>query len=140
MTAAEIKTKIKEEALKLAAPALKSLPLLLEAIGAGVFISTVVDGHPGFKERLKELEGKVFLFETTDIGKRFHLRIKGGEINIIPHVSIPPDVTMRGEVEVFVNLFMGRVDPDTVFFSRKLEINGDTAAAIHLKNILASVF
>jgi predicted lipid carrier protein YhbT len=51
-----------------------------------------------------------------------------------------PDVTMRGNVTVLLDVLSGKVDPDTVFFSRKLEIEGDTATAIHFKNILASLF
>ncbi len=38
-----------------------------------------------------------------------------------------------------LDVFTGRVDPDTVFFSRRLEITGDTAAAVHFKNILAAL-
>ncbi len=118
---------------------LKAIPLWMEAIGVGVFISTIVDSHPGFKERLAGLEGKVFRFEATDIGKSFYLQIKNRDIRVLPHMDRPPDVIMRGEVKTLTEVLLGKVDPDTVFFSRKLEINGDTAAAIHFKNILAAL-
>jgi predicted lipid carrier protein YhbT len=118
---------------------LSILPLWAEAIGAGVFISMVVDRNPGLRERFMEIEGKVFRFEAGDIKRSFHLVIEEGGIRVVPHVAGPPDVTMRGELRVLAEVLLGRVDPDTVFFSRRLEITGDTAAAIHFKNILASI-
>lgn len=118
---------------------LRAMPLWMEAIGAGVFMSTIVTGHPKFKKRLKELSGKVFLFEAKDIEKSFYLNIKEDDIKIIPFMAGEPDVVMRGEAKVLMDLLLGREDPDTVFFSRRLEINGDTAAAILFKNILADL-
>jgi predicted lipid carrier protein YhbT len=118
---------------------LRLMPLWMEAIGAGVFMATTVQGHPRFKERLKEVAGKVFLFEASDIEKSFYLKIKEDEIKVIPYMTCEPDVVMRGEARVLMNLLLGREDPDTVFFTRRLEINGDTAAAILFKNILADL-
>ena len=46
---------------------------------------------------------------------------------------------MRGALKVLVRVMLGKEDPDTVFFSRELEINGDTAVALHFKNILSSI-
>ena len=46
---------------------------------------------------------------------------------------------MKGETSVLFRLLLGKEDPDTVFFSRRLEIEGDTAAAICFKNILNSL-
>ena len=118
---------------------LKVMPLWMEAIGAGVFLAAWIQKNPAFKARLAGLEGKVFRFEARDIGKSFYLLIKGCELHCVPHVTIEPDVVMSGNFSVLLDLFFGRVDPDTVFFSRKLEITGDTAAAIYFKNILASL-
>jgi predicted lipid carrier protein YhbT len=128
---------LKEALLGVIKMKLKTLPLWVEAIGAGVFMSSVVDGNPSFKEGLKGLDGKTFLFEARDIGKSFYLSIKDSDIRIIPHMPVAPDCVMRGDVDVLFGLLTGRVDPDTVFFSRRLEIEGDTAAAIRFKNMLA---
>jgi len=118
---------------------LKVMPAWMEAVGVGVFISEAVTSRPGVPEKLKALDGKVFLFEALDIGKGFYLFMRDGDIKVVVHTNRKPDVVMRGEVKVLSDVFLGRVDPDTVFFSRRLEITGDTAAAIHLKNILASL-
>ncbi len=135
-----LKERLTEELLRLIHPSLKVLPRWLEAIGAGVFISTVVESHPTLKEELKDLCGRVFLFEARDIEKSFYLVIEEGGIKVLPHWPDPPHVTMRGDIKTLLELFTGREDADTVFFSRKLEISGDTASAVHLKNILASLY
>lgn len=118
---------------------LKAMPLWMEAIGVGVFISRIVEKNPRFRERLREIDGKVFLFEAKDIKKGFYLLIKDNDIKVVPHSGRKPDVTMRGTVKVLIDVLIGKEDPDTVFFSRRLEISGDTAAAIHFKNMLAAL-
>jgi len=135
----ELKERVKEKALQALKFPLRLTPLWIEAIGIGAVMGAIVDGNKRFKERLKEIDDKIFLFEATDLGKRFFLHIKDGDIKIIPHLAKKPDVIMKGETKVFFGLLLGKEDPDTVFFSRRLEISGDTAAAIHFKNILNSM-
>lgn len=134
-----LKEKIREKLVKSMSLPLKAIPLWMEAIGVGVFIAQIVDAHPNFKERLGEIDDKVFMFEARDIGKKFFLHIKDKEVKVVPHMLRAPDVEMRGEVKVLLDVLTGKEDPDTVFFSRKLEISGDTAVAIHFKNILAGL-
>lgn len=131
--------KLKGALIKGARLPLKAMPLWMEAIGVGVFIARIVETHPGFRERLKEIDGKVFLFEAKDIGKSFYLCVKDNDVKVVPHSAKKPDVTMRGAVKVLIDVLTGKEDPDTVFFSRRLEISGDTAAAIHFKNMLAAL-
>ncbi len=139
MTSEANKKKLRALLIKGASIPLKAIPLWVEAIGAGVFISNVVQKNPGFRERLGEIDDKIFLFEAKDIKKKLYLHIKDRSIKIVPHIARKPDVAMRGNFGVLTELLLGRVDPDTVFFSRKLEITGDTASAIHFKNILAAI-
>lgn len=125
--------------LQLTTAFLRLLPLWIEAIGMGAVMGAIVDSNKKFKERLKEIDDKIFLFEASDLNKKFYLYIKDSDIKIIPHLAKTPDVVMKGEAKIFFGLLLGKEDPDTVFFSRKLEISGDTAAAIHFKNILNSL-
>jgi predicted lipid carrier protein YhbT len=73
------------------------------------------------------------------VGKKFYIVIKDRDIKVHPHSASTPDVTMSGNVAVLMDVLLGKEDPDTVFFSRKLEITGDTATAIHFKNLLAAL-
>ena len=118
---------------------LKATPLLFEAMAAAVMLKKVVADNPAFAEKLGALDGKLFWFEATDINKGFFLKIEEKGVKVELHNANEPDVTMKGEVAVLVDLFLGKVDPDTVFFSRRLEITGDTSVAIHFKNILAAL-
>jgi len=119
---------------------LRATPMVVEAVAVGAVLSAILRRSPELSERLEELEGKVFFFEASDIARGFYLHITGGDIKVVLHMTKDPDVTMRGDVTVLLGVLSGKVDPDTVFFSRKLEIQGDTATAIHFKNILASLF
>jgi predicted lipid carrier protein YhbT len=46
---------------------------------------------------------------------------------------------MTGDTSILFGLLLNKVDPDTIFFTRKLMISGDTAVAVHFKNILNSL-
>lgn len=135
----DLKEKTKNTFLNAQTLSLRLLPLWVEAIGIGAVMGTIIDNNKGFKERLKEIDNKIFLFEAVDLNKKIYLCIKDGDIKIIPHLAKKPDVVMKGETRVLFGLFLGKEDPDTVFFSRRLEISGDTAAAVHFKNILNSL-
>ena len=113
------------------------IPRWAAALGAGTLATAAVEFRPRLKSRLKELEGKLFCFEAVDLDAGFNLLIKDGGVTAVPNPGRAPDVTMRGTSGVLTELALGAVDPDTVFFSRRLEISGDTASAILLKNILA---
>ncbi|MEK7679219.1 MAG: SCP2 sterol-binding domain-containing protein [Deltaproteobacteria bacterium] len=135
----EMNGRLKTLFYKGAVLSLKAMPLWFEAIGAGAFFAALTLKNPGLKERLKELEGRVFRFEAKDIGRGFYLAVKDGEASIVPHMAGAPDVIMKGDVEVLIYVLLGKEDPDTVFFSRRLEVSGDTAVAVHFKNILSSI-
>lgn len=124
---------------KAAIAPLKFMPKSLQCIGLGSFLAFELERDPSIRERLREIDGKTFLFEATDIDKRFYMTIKDGKVTIRPHYAGTPDVTMRGETAVLAGLMLNRVDPDTVFFSRKLQITGSTDIALWFKNILASL-
>ena len=136
----EARERLREACKKASRFFLKATPLVVEAVAVGSMLSALVRRNAELAERLGELDGKIFYFEARDIGKGFFIKIDDGDIKVVLHTRRAPDVTMRGDVSVLLDVFSGRVDPDTVFFSRKLEVEGDTATAIHFKNILASVF
>ncbi len=134
-----VQERLKENALKVLNLPLKFMPLWIESIGMGVVMGAILDSNQKFKDRLKEIDNKVFFFDAVDIKKGFYFHIKDGDIKVIPNLAVNVDVTMKGAVSTLFGLLFGKEDPDTVFFSRRLEIAGDTAVAIHFKNILNSL-
>lgn len=117
----------------------KLTPAWVQSIGAGVFMSMMVDKNPSFKRKLKDLNDKVFMFHASDVDKKFYLFVVDGDIKVLPHSDRKADVTMKGELRVLVDLLLGRIDGDTAFFNRKLELSGDTSTSVRFKNILSDL-
>jgi predicted lipid carrier protein YhbT len=135
----EISEKLERIFWKLSQLPLRLLPLWIEALGASIFFTLFLEGNPLFKEKIKELGDKVFLFEVKDIQKSFYLIIAEGETRLLPYFKGKPDVIMTGDAPILFGLLLNRIDPDTIFFTRQLMISGDTAVAVHFKNILNSL-
>ncbi len=49
------------------------------------------------------------------------------------------EVTIRGDLSAFTELAKGTTDPDTLFFRRRLTIEGDTELGLAVKNLLDAV-
>lgn len=128
-----------EKIIDLVSKPLRFVPSWVQGAGLGLFLAHVLENNPGFKERLGEIDDNYFLFEATDIGQKFYLYIKDNNITVKIHHKEPPDVIMKGDFPILVGLLMSTVDPDNVFFSRKLQISGNTATALCFKNILDSM-
>ena len=58
----------------------------------------------------------------------------GVKLKVTQHQSA--DVTISAEVLTFLDLISQRVDPDTLFFRRKLSIEGDVEMGLQIKNML----
>lgn len=128
-----------DRAIKFLSKPLKVIPSWMQGAGLGLFLGHVVENNPEFRERLEEIDDKYFLFEATDVDQRFYLYVKDNNIKVKLHHADEPNVIMKGDFSILMGLMMSKVDPDTVFFSRKLEITGDTATALCFKNILDSM-
>lgn len=128
-----------ENIINMASKPLKLVPAWMQGAGLGLFLAHVLENNPEFKERLEEIDDNYFLFESTDTGQKFYLYIKDKNITVKLHHKDEPDVVMKGEFSVLVGLLLSKVDPDNVFFSRRLQISGNTATALCFKNILDSI-
>ncbi len=84
--------------------------------------------------RLKELDGKSLCIHITDASSRFYFQIQGECLQ--PARRKHTDVTIRGRLNDFRLLATRREDPDTLFFNRRLCIEGDTDTGVHIKNLL----
>jgi len=84
--------------------------------------------------RLPELDGKVVRIEVSDAPSRIDLAIRNGRLYAA--AGRRPDVTIRGKLEDFWQLATRAEDPDTLFFHRRLSIEGDTETGLHVKNLL----
>lgn len=56
-----------------------------------------------------------------------------------PHPHIKPEVTLMGKWDDLLLMMTQHVDPDTLFFRRKLTLRGDTELGLELKNFLDTI-
>ena len=94
-----------------------------------LFAHALADGELAF------LRGKVLGIEVTDLGIRYRLRLDGQGFLAAP-AGGRPDVRFAGDAHTLLLLATQREDADTLFFQRRLRIEGDTATGLHLKNFL----
>lgn len=81
------------------------------------------------------VQGKVIRLNVRDAGIRVTLRIVPG--GYAPcRSSINPDATISAGAREFLLLALRKEDPDTLFFDRRLVIEGDTELGLIVKNAL----
>ncbi len=87
------------------------------------------------KSRLQELDGKSVSVHVIDVPWLMHFHIKNSHIWAAADFPLT-DVTISGRLQGFLQLISGQQDPDTLFFHRKLNVEGDTETGVHIKNLL----
>jgi O2-independent ubiquinone biosynthesis accessory factor UbiT len=86
-------------------------------------------------EELEALCGKVVALRVNDLGVRFNLAVTRRGFAACSRAG-KPAVTISAGLADFLQLAMRRADPDTLFFARRLVIEGDTELGLLLKNRL----
>ncbi len=113
------------------------LPAFPPAVACALALSLVAPRVLG-REALDTLDGKTFRIVVRDagVGVAFRLRAQrflplGADRNV--------DVTFTATAADLLLLATRRADPDTLFFDRRLVIEGDTETGLRLKNILDAI-
>ena len=86
-------------------------------------------------EALADSVGKTVALRVTDLDFRLCFEIAERGFRVRPTIEAP-DVTISASARDFAALARRRVDPDTLFFSRRLVIEGDTELGLIVKNTL----
>lgn len=84
---------------------------------------------------LAALEGKRVRIRFTDAPLQLNLGVAGGRLAVAP-ARDEPHVTIRGRMVDFARLATRSEDPDTLFFQRRLSIEGETETGLTIKNAL----
>ena len=85
------------------------------------------------KQKLAPLRGRVLRLEIAGLG--FGPQLTLDAIGLRPAFG-RPDVTIRASLADYAALALRREDADTLFFSRRLVMEGDTALGLELRNAL----
>ena len=101
-------------------------------------LSTLFVRDPFAPADAERIRGKVVCLDVRDAGIRIKLRIERGGYAPCPDRA-EPDVTISAGTREFLLLALRKEDPDTLFFDRRLLIEGDTELGLIVKNALDRV-
>ena len=86
---------------------------------------------------LEFMRGRNLRVEIMDAGMRFNLGFDGHRL--LATSEHEADLVFRGNVHDFLLLAARREDSDTLFFQRRLQIEGDTDMGLEIKNFLDAI-
>ncbi len=105
-----------------------ALSLLLNRLLA----ARIADGELDF------LAGKVMHIRVEDLGTSYRLGLRRRQLVPIERQH-RVDAVIAGNAYEFLVLALRREDPDTLFFQRRLRMEGDTEIGLQVKNFLDSL-
>jgi predicted lipid carrier protein YhbT len=85
----------------------------------------------------QRLMGRIVSIQVSDAGLDGRIRLTAFGFLPVPHRA--PEVTIRACAWDFYRLARRLEDPDTLFFSRRLTIDGDTELGLLVKNALDAI-
>ncbi len=93
--------------------------------------------HEKLFRRLCKLAPARILFVPDDTPQAFLLDIAAERLRLEPAArDAKADVAIKGRLAALLALMEGRVDSDTAFFTRSVQLSGDTAIAVGFRNTL----
>lgn len=112
-------------------------------IGLARLARVIAHRHPSLVARLAPAAGAKILIEFADVPCAFLLTVEPPPNPPSLRLATGADrkratATVGGAINRLLDLLDGRVDGDTMFFSRDLFISGDTSAVLLLRNALDS--
>lgn len=124
---------------KVLKPTLKLVPftcqqkILLPALHS-VFKEAIADGDFAF------LENKWLRICVTDLEVNWWLSFANGQLMMAaPSAMISEDVCFSAKGDDLVLIAGRKQDPDTLFFQRRLKIEGDTELGLEVKNLIDAI-
>lgn len=101
----------------------------MEALIQDAFGTAIARGKFDF------LKGRWLGIEITDVGLRWYIT-QTTHGPVVVNNSMRPDVSIRGDLHTMVMLANQTADADTLFFQRKLKVEGDTELGLAVKNLM----
>lgn len=86
--------------------------------------------------RLEYMEGKRLKLTINDTGNCWQFIIRENRLLDDVKSRATADVHIQGDLKTFLLLASGNEDPDSLFFSRHLSIEGNTEDGLYIKNLI----
>lgn len=102
--------------------------LAIEQLARRLFAEPLAEGA------FEVLRGHWLRLQVSDLGLAWCVTCTGRRLEVAARGRV--DVTIRGNWREFLLLASRQEDPDTLFFRRRLVIEGDTELGLGVKNLL----
>lgn len=117
--------------------ALHATPPALLRPALSVLMRGMQRQHAPLFRRLTRIAPVTILFDPVDTPHRYLLTIERHGVSLdLAARDARAAARITGELAALIQLLEGRVDSDTLFFSRAITISGDTAVAVAFRNTL----
>lgn len=94
-------------------------------------------GHALAEGELNFLQGRWLAVEIRDLDLRWSTTVENGRLVVSD--TQQADVWFRGDANDLVLVAARKRDPDTLFFQRRLVIEGDTELGLEVKNLMDAI-
>jgi predicted lipid carrier protein YhbT len=119
------------------ASALKVLPLAPLSLSLTAFSRRIARNNPGLFRRLGDYDRTGFVLDPVDLPIVICLNPNSGQPNVrVMRGRGDGAARISGPLAALLGLVHGAFDGDALFFSRDLVIEGDTGAALALRNAI----
>ncbi|WP_127957891.1 ubiquinone anaerobic biosynthesis accessory factor UbiT [Serratia microhaemolytica] len=123
------------------APSLLRIPLkytpfslqrqLLEQVLGWQFRQALSEGELAF------LEARWLKIEVRDLGLQWFMTLENNRL--VVRQQAQADVSFSADANDLILIAAHKQDPDTLFFQRRLQIEGDTELGLYVKNLLDAI-
>lgn len=113
------------------------LPDRLHSKGLTLLLNRLLS-EPLANDELDFLQDRVLQIEVMDLALDYRLTLQAGKLAAAPAQNTA-DVRFGGKAREFLLLALNEEDPDTLFFQRRLQLEGDTELGLEIKNLLYSL-
>ena len=104
---------------------------MLEQVLSWQFRQALADGELDF------LEGRWLSIHVRDIGLLWYTSVINGRLVVSPEAEA--DVSFSADASDLLMIAARKQDPDTLFFQRRLVIEGDTELGLYVKNLMDAI-
>src|SRR5699024_3811151 len=104
---------------------------VIEQLIHWVFNKSIADGELDF------LQGHWLKIEVTDLQLNWFLTLQDGRLVVSDAQAA--DVIFRGSANDLILIAARKEDPDSLFFQRRLVIEGDTELGLYVKSLMSSI-
>ncbi|WP_409310294.1 SCP2 domain-containing protein [Pectobacterium sp. B1J-3] len=98
--------------------------------------------HWQFRQALDDgdlafLEGRWLKIEVRDVGLQWFMTLRDNRLIVSQQET--PDVSFSADANDLILIAARKEDPDTLFFQRRLRIEGDTELGLYVKNLMDAI-